>query len=401
MKTPAEIAQALVRYWQRSDWREAHLLPRAGAWPLRLPIGLPSHQTFHAHGLALQQHLQQWQAVSSSGIGSVQWSEHRFRGASAAVAMPAYWLLERPSHYLQAIEHYGGRSHAPIAYDYRALHTVLGQVDAQFHRLLVRRLALWRGTPVEAVVTATRMALQLEPGCAQGKPLRALSLQSNDSKFFERHEALLKALLDVRFEGEATRHGLSDFLGASRDAEHWLLVVPLDAQLLPFPRLRLSTHTLRHMPLPATHVLLVENEQCAHQLPSQLPGTIAVLGAGLDLQWLQAPWLSACQIAYWGDMDSWGLQMLAMARQHQPQLQPLLMDLPTFTAHAKNAVPEPIRAALELHEPLLTPGEQALSLHLQQQDNNRLEQEFLPAATVAAALVTWRHGSTLNPPRSP
>lgn len=390
MKTPAALAQALARYWQRSDWREAHLLPNVEAWPLRLPIGLPSHHAFHAHGLALQQHLQQWQAVTDSGLGCVQWTQHRFRGASAAVAMPAYWVLEKPSQYLQAIQHYGGRSHAPVAEDYRALHTVLGRVDACFHRLLVRRLALWRTTPAETVVTAACMALQLAPGCAQGKPLRALSLQGNDSKFFERHETLLKALLDVRFEGEATRQGLTDFLGASRDTEHWVLVLTLDPQLLPFPRMRLSTHTLRHTPLPATHVLLVENEQCAHQLPSYLPGTIAVLGSGLDLHWLQAPWLSACHVGYWGDMDSWGLQMLAMARQHQPQLHPLLMDLATFMAHDQHAVAEPVHATLQPHWPQLTPGEQALSLHMQAQEKSRLEQEFLPTSGVTAALTAWQ-----------
>lgn len=389
MKTPQQLAHWLTRCWQRKDWREQHLLPGGQAWPLRLPIGLPDSQTFLQDGSALRQHLQQWQAVSDRQLGQVVWTQHRFRGASDTVAVPTHWVLDKPSQYLQAVRQLGGAASAEIAQDYHALQTVLAHADPCFHRLLVRRLSLWRDTPLDSVLIALRMAMELQPQCAQGKPLRALALQGNDSKFFERHASLLKALLDERFDGAASREGLAAFLGASEDADHWLLVIPLAPDLLPFQRLRLSTQELQHTALPGQHVLLVENEQCAHLLPQQLPGTIAVLGAGLDLEWLRAPWLRQRAVAYWGDMDTWGLKMLATARRHVPHLQALMMDHPSFEAHAQQAVTEPMPTSLDAYWQDLLPHEQELAQWLGQQGCGRLEQEFLQPAWVLQHLNKW------------
>ena len=388
MRSPEQLAEQLARRWQRSDWREAHLLPNPGAWPLRLDVGAPSADSFRSASPALRQHLQAWRAVSARGPGSVQWTPRSYRGGAAPLDVPVQWTLERPSEALAAITRFAVNGHAEIAADYQALVAVLAQVDAPFQRLLLRRLALWRHLPTEQVATAARVALQLTPGCAAGKPLRALAVAGNDSKFFERHASLLKALLDERFDGEASRQGLSDFLGASPEGEHWVLVAPLDAGLLPFRRQRVPTSELQHSALPAQRILLVENERSLHQLPTPLPQTIAVLGSGLNLAWLTAPWLQACDVAYWGDIDTWGLAMLASARRHLPQLHALLMDRATFDAHAERAVAEPVPAS-DLLPDRLHPHEAALAQHLRTLDKGRLEQEFLPAEAVACAVRQW------------
>ena len=389
MRSPEQLAEQLARRWQRSDWREAHLLPNPGAWPLRLDVGAPSADSFRSASPALRQHLQAWRAVTERGPGTVQWAPRSYRGGAAPLDVPVQWTLERPSQALAAITRFAVNGHAEIAADYQALVAVLAQVDAPFQRLLLRRLALWRHLPTEQVATAARVALQLTPGCAAGKPLRALAVAGNDSKFFERHASLLKALLDERFDGEASRQGLSDFLGASPEGEHWVLVAPLDAGLLPFRRQRVPTSELQHSALPAQRILLVENERSLHQLPTPLPQTIAVLGSGLNLAWLTAPWLQACDVAYWGDIDTWGLAMLASARRHLPQLHALLMDRATFDAHAERAVAEPVQAS-ELSQSGLLAHEVALAQHLRTLDKGRLEQEFLPAEAVACAVRQCR-----------
>ena len=388
MRSPEQLAEQLARRWQRSDWREAHLLPNPGAWPLRLDVGAPSADSFRSASPALRQHLQAWRAVSERGPGSVQWTPRSYRGGAAPLDVPVQWTLERPSEALAAITRFAVNGHAEIAADYQALVAVLAQVDAPFQRLLLRRLALWRHLPTEQVATAARVALQLTPGCAAGKPLRALAVAGNDSKFFERHASLLKALLDERFDGEASRQGLSAFLGATPEGEHWVLVAPLQDGLLPFRRQRVPTSELQHSALPAQRILLVENERSLHQLPTPLPQTIAVLGSGLNLAWLTAPWLQACDVAYWGDIDTWGLAMLASARRHLPQLHALLMDRATFDAHAERAVAEPVQAS-ELSQSGLLAHEVALAQHLRTLDKGRLEQEFLPAEAVACAVRQW------------
>jgi len=392
MKSPAHLAQQLARQWQRADWRERYLLnARDGAaWPLRLAIGTPDAGQFNDDSAALRQHLQQWRAVAEQDPGSVLYSERRYRSASAPLAVPTHWLLARPSDCAAAMARHGGSEGAQAAASQQALAELLAQVDASFHRLLLRRLALWQGTPVGQVAAAARIALQLTPGCARGRPLRALAVAGNDSKFFERHAALLTALLDERFDGEASRQGLTAFLGAQPEGEHWLLVAPLAPGLLPFARQRVPASELMATPLPASHILLVENERCLHLLPQPLAGTIAILGAGLNLGWLAAPWLQERRVAYWGDIDTWGLQMLAQARQHLPQLTALLMDRATFDAHQSQAVAEPVRAEPNMG---LQAEEQALNAHLRGLRVGRLEQEFIAPAAVAQAVREWHGGA--------
>ena len=389
MKSPQALATKLAQQWNSADWRERQLLGTTAAWPLTLSIGQPDPAVFLNDATALRSHLQQWRAVEDLGLGNVQWQERRYRGSSDAIAVPTHWQLAKPSQCIAAIRHFKVAGHAQVHSDYARLSTLIAGVDRPgFQRLLVRRLVQWRDTPADAVIAAAHMALQLEPGCAQGKPLRALAVQGNDSKFFERHASLLTALLDERFDGEASRQGLVGFLGALPEDDHWLLIAPLAPGLLPFAQMRVRASELLTTPLPNSRILLVENERCLHQLPQPLPGTIAVLGAGLNLGWLAAPWLQGRRVAYWGDLDTWGLHMLAIARDHLPHLQALLMDAATFSAHHPLAVTEPVHAPQSACG-ALHPDEAALAEHLRAQARGRLEQEFLPTDTVHRAVRTW------------
>ena len=389
MKTPQALAAKLAQQWNSADWRERQLLGGGTAWPLTLSIGQPDPAVFLNDATALRSHLQQWRAVEDLGLGNVQWQERRYRGSSDAIAVPTHWQLAKPSQCIAAIRHFKVQGHAQVHSDYARLSTLIAGVDRPgFQRLLVRRLVQWRDVPVDAVIAAAKMVLQLEPGSAQGKPLRALAMQGNDTKFFERHASLLTALLDERFDGEASRQGLVGFLGALPEDDHWLLIAPLAPGLLPFAQMRVRASELLTTPLPARRILLVENERCLHQLPRPVANTIAVLGAGLNLGWLAAPWLQERTVAYWGDLDTWGLHMLAIARGHVPHLHALLMNAATFSAHQHLAVAEPVHAP-DTVAGTWTPKEEALALHLRAQDKGRLEQEFLPAEAVHSALRAW------------
>src|SRR5690606_29063539 len=126
--------------------------------------------------------------------------------------------------------------------------------------------------------------LALRPGAAGGRPLRALGHAGIDSKFIERHRGLLIAMLDVLHEGEVSSQGLETFLNASSSDDHWLMLMDLSGERLPFAQCRVPARSLMTTPLPASHILIVENEQCLHALP-QVSDTIAILGAGLNLKW--------------------------------------------------------------------------------------------------------------------
>ena len=240
---------------------------------------------------ALRSHLQQWRAVEDS-LGHVQWQERRYRGSSDAIAVPTHWQLAKPSQCIAAIRHFKVRA-VQVHSDYARLSTLIAGVDRPgFQRLLVRRLVQWRDTPVDAVIAAAHMALQLEPGCAQGKPLRALAVQGNDTKFFERHASLLTAPLDERFDGEASRQGLVGAFG--RTARRRPLAAHRPAGPRPAARLRkcaCAPASCSPRLCPPPHPAGRKRTLPAPTAPPSAMDTIAVLGAGLNLGWLAAPWL--------------------------------------------------------------------------------------------------------------
>ncbi|WP_456380833.1 Wadjet anti-phage system protein JetD domain-containing protein [Thiolapillus sp.] len=377
MKSPDDLARKLASQWRNPQWREKRLLS-AAAWPLELPIGTPAANQIAETPADLLQHVQAWREV---GVGEVVWGEKRYRNAAEAVALPLCWRIRKPSEWVQA------SGEPQIALEYSLLSRLVARIDPMFHTLLIRELPRLIRQSESEIFHAAQIAMQLRPGVAQGKPLRALSVAGSDSKFFERNRRLLTRMLDLRFAGEASEQGLEDFLGAVSEKDHWLLLLPLQPGLLPFAQLRVRASELAHIPLPAGNILVVENEQCQHQLP-QLPGCIAVMGAGLNLNWLQAEWLRERRLAYWGDLDTWGLYMLGKARGFQPHMQALLMERSIFDQFEAAAVAEPV--PYQDGEPQgLNREELQLFCYLQERERGRLEQEFLAADLVKEAICKW------------
>jgi hypothetical protein len=381
MKSPTELARRWAKQWEVPDSREQRLLSTE-VWPVSLSIGKPTPTQFMRHTDQVRQHLQHWRAVK---IGRVVWEPVSFRGASEPVDVPVEWVLSNPSEWVAACDD------PSVRQEYERLGQFVASADPSFHRSLVRQRHLLQDKPEAQIMKAIDLAMALAPGCAGGRPLRALSVCGIDSKFFERHRGLLIHLLDARFDGQVSDLGLEAFLDALDEDEHWLLVAPLAPSLLSFAQQRVRARELAATPLPGSHVLIVENESCLHQLP-MLPDTVAVLGAGLDLAWMDAAWLRGRRIGYWGDIDTWGLVMLAQARGRQPNLKPLLMSRELFDALSSDFSVVESRPAGEQLPAGLTGPEQDLYRYLHGLVRGRVEQEFVPRERVLAELEQW-HGT--------
>ncbi|MDQ8208430.1 DUF3322 domain-containing protein [Coraliomargarita sp. SDUM461003] len=380
MKTPDQLRAQLIRQWENASLREERLLNPEVNWPIRLSIGKPTAHKVEFELDAVRAHIQQWQAMP---IEQVEWTSVRYRSTAEPIQVPVQWLLQRPSDWAQASED------ERVYQEYQTMAQLCAESPASDHSLWIRKRHLWRDKPIEEVLRAVRLANSLKPGCADGRPLRALSYAGIDSKFFERHRTLIIQLLDVRYDGAASDLGLETLLEAAPENDHWLLVADLDGELLPFAQQRVRASELASRPeMPGSHYLIVENERALHLLPP-LSETLVVLGSGNNLKWLANSWLSAKHVAYWGDLDTWGLKLLAQARAHLPQIRPLLMDSATFAAHAPNAVVEPLRAVSVKDG--LTSTEQKLFNELTLMEKGRLEQEFLTEASVHGAVTTWRN----------
>ncbi|EGI16320.1 hypothetical protein ECIG_04713 [Escherichia coli M605] len=378
MYTPDELREKLARQWDSAKLRAERLLP-PGNWPLCLPIGKPSTKIFAEQTQRVLQHVQRWRQVA---VGHVEWEAVSYRASDTPVLMPSRWILNSPSEWINAA------ADPVVSREFRLLEGIIEQVNPIFHLLLVKHRSLWRHKDPQDVISAATLACRLEPGCAKGLPLRLLSGQGVDTKFIENNISLLTRLLDMRFSGEASEQGLTTFLDAFDESSHWVLVVPLSPGLLPFKKCRVTTAELAETTLPASQVLVVENEQCLHHLPA-LSDTIAILGCGLDVQWLSSSVLDEKRVAYWGDMDSWGLLMLARARRCRPMLDALLMNRELFEQYASHsAVPESVIAKEAVPDGLLN-EEADFYRYLTRLPRGRLEQEFLPVGIAEEALLRW------------
>ncbi|HET6247550.1 MAG TPA: Wadjet anti-phage system protein JetD domain-containing protein [Tepidisphaeraceae bacterium] len=378
MKSPDELKIVFRRRWEAAAKREAYLLGGADAWPIVASIGRPKPKTMASDLGAVKRHVDEWRSVN---IGEVVWEVTSFRAASAPVEMPLYWRIRQPTEWVAACDDRAIRA------EFESMSVFFEETDACFHSLLVSKRYLWRDKAIGEILQATRLALALKPLCANGKPLRTLSVEGIDTKFFERNSRLITALLDVRFDGEVSRIGLETFLGAISDGDHWLLLTDLDGSLLPFRKQRVRSSELKNTRLPGKRLLIVENESCQYHLPD-VPETVAVLGAGFDLGWVKASWLQSKQIGYWGDIDTWGLQFLATARQSLAHIDSLMMTPEIYEQNQDAAVPEPIVAGTQTPAGL-NDIEQALYKRILKESRGRLEQEFLPLAVVHEAIRCW------------
>jgi len=378
MKSPAQLIERWRRQWSVSSTRLERLL-HPHAWPIALQIGLPSPREFVEENRAVRQHLSDWRTID---VGKVIWKPVKYREASQSVDMPHTWELRDSAEWAAACRDIG------IENEERLLRSLLVETTPLWARdVLVRHITLFAELSREQIRQLFSVAEALHEGSARGKPLRALSICGTDSKFIERHRTLLIHLLDARFDGVVSDVGLEEFLSARRDSEHWLLVASLFNSSLPFPQMRVPASSLQQIPLPCTHVLIVENEQALHLLPS-IEGAIAILGAGRNLTWLTNSWLSSRHVAYWGDIDTWGLAMLSDAKSRLNKLTPLLMTREVYELARSAAVCEP-RTHGESMPPNLNLEEQSLYEFLLGHNLGRLEQEFLPAAVVKEAVLGW------------
>ena len=178
---------------------------------------------------------------------------------------------------------------------------------------------------------------QLKKGMGEDCYLRALPVVFVDTKFIEKNLRIIETITTALIDSTVKEVGLITWLNCREKPKDWLLVKPLCRQTMQslsgLSLLRLSTDTLLEFELPASNILIIENEQSCLAL-TNIPNTIAVSGGGKNLAWMKAKWLTQKNVGYWGDVDSEGFSILSDARSKLRSITSLMMDeltVQTFT----------------------------------------------------------------------
>ena len=211
-----------------------------------------------------------------------------------------------------------------------------------------------------------------------------------DTKFIERHQRLLRQWFDVVLPAHTIRADEDHFERryGLHYAEPHLLVRLLDSELkyelgVPCSEFSLPLSTLANLSVRRVAAVIVENKVNLLTLPPLCRGVgLGGLGAGVTLL-RNVPWLSHCPVAYWGDIDVEGFEILSSLRTIFPDAQSFLMDCDTLRGWKHLAVGGTGRTPDLL--PHLTEQEQATFIRCRD-SNIRLEQERLPQDKVLAEI---------------
>lgn len=204
-------------------------------------------------------------------------------------------------------------------------------------------LALWaQAKPLKVVAHAGEWDGLLAV-CAhlqkRGRPncyLRELPVEV-DTKFIERKRGVLSELLPIVAPNCVGPDGTSfEKRFGFRQKQPLVRFRFLDAEIakaahLPFCDFAIPLEEAERLHLPASNVIIVENEMTFLTLPS-LPKTVALFGGGDAVSHLcRLSWLSKVRLVYWGDMDTHGFESLAFLRSQHPHAESIMMNTETFT----------------------------------------------------------------------
>lgn len=395
MRSWGRLPTEVMREVERLEWNNATNLRGRLQGTRRFPISLPLKPPAAGDALMDIDHFHNWVSAwrQWSTPSQVKWVTRRYR-VVGDVEVPERLDLSNVKELIEAI--------GPVAVQrsqiWAQLMEPLLAVERNLYDTLIRQILVVEQMSHRAAQQMAKVLPQLRQGMGEGCYLRGVPVQGIDTKFLETHTPLLTTLLDVIHNGALTESGgLEAWLGCLPTPNNWLYIRPLCPELRQqmggFSVLQIPLQEFLARPLPCRRVLVVENTKPGYALP-ELPDTVAIFGGGRNTQWRMAPWLAERDIAYWGDIDSWGLTILAHARQALPRLTALMMDHETLLAHMDFAVEEP--RSTNLPAVGLLPEERLLfeSLIKSAQSVIRLEQEYLPQDYVLSKLYNWATACT-------
>lgn len=207
-----------------------------------------------------------------------------------------------------------------------------------------------------------------------------------DTKFVERHQAVLREWLDELLPASAIQTDESKFAlrFGLRDGQPHTTVRILDSELqgelgMPFDEFSLPLRSLETFAVRDATAVIVENRLNLLTLPP-MKRAIVVRGEGKAVTRLRRlKWLADNRVLYWGDIDAEGFQILSSLRSYFPHVLSIFMTDAVLMDHPQ-LVMEGSGAACT--EPRNLTDDELAAFRICSKNNSRLEQEHLPQAYV-------------------
>lgn len=382
-----EEAKDIVRRreWDSPTSLKARLLGTK-EFPIRLGLKPPSGSSALADMVHFKRFVDEWKSFPQQNL--IQWSTKTFRDLAEQL-IPTFIVINS----IQDLINFLGSEALFRSKTWESNMMPLLQIDNGLYPALVKHLETIEKLCRPEAELLARLIPQLKAGMGEGLYQRALPLIGIDTKFLESHQTLVEELINTIQHGAILESGgLSSWLHCKTPPKDWLTIRPLcpatTSKLSGIPILKMASNSLREYELPAPNILVVENMQSGLALP-EMTDTIAVIGGGKNIAWMDAPWLKDKHLGYWGDIDTWGLAILSDVRDKGVTVQPLMMDFKTVANHEQRMVvePKPVKSCpASLTENEIKLFNDLISGRFQ---SSRLEQERLSADYVRNNLMEW------------
>lgn len=162
-----------------------------------------------------------------------------------------------------------------------------------------------------------------------------------ETKFVERHESILRDLLDVLLPESGKREAdrFEERFGLRYD-EPLIRLRLLDAEIkvhlnIPVDDMSLPLSQFCALNWSGLTGLVAENKMSFLTLP-KVPKGLGIWGGGGAAELLtRAPWLARCRLFYWGDVDVHGFHILSRLRRTFPEIVSVMMNEDTLQAMSK------------------------------------------------------------------
>lgn len=323
-----------------------------------------------------------WRAVESSDpVAEVEWIERQWPSAGRQ-SVPQRCVLVGAD----TIAQFAGAS---VARGWRTLRERVVRLREAFTGRLVaaEQLAVPIRTHARTIqglaesdfVTLIDVVSWLANNPSSGSRVRQLPIRGIDTKWLERHRAIVEALHRAVTGVES--------LGLIA-APPLVRMRVLDPALRPggLCDITAPVEQLAKLDFAPTVVFVFENLETVLAMPD-LSGAVVVHGSGYAARQLrQIPWIQTGRVIYWGDLDSDGFAILHALRSGCENVSSLLMDEATLYAYQDLWVPE-TKAAPGVYSSL-TVSEQATLAAIRSEGNVRLEQERVEWSHALAMLTT-------------
>lgn len=224
---------------------------------------------------------------------------------------------------------------------------------------------------------------------------RQIDVPGVDTKFIERHRAVLAELLDsvIAPVDQQTRDFAERYGFRSKPPRVRIRI--LDPRSSPLPAgitdVELPVDELRGHRFDVERVFVVENEVTCLAFPT-VPRSLLIFGGGYAVSRVsRLDWLRDVALYYWGDIDTHGFRILDLMRKGFRHTRSVLMDRTTLLAHEDHWDREPAPVNADLTN--LTDNEAALYRDLVEDVFGtavRLEQERISYSVVEAAVNDMR-----------